>query len=247
MAACIDREAMQAQALQGWGQLWPSFMPPEASRRSAQEGLVFDPEQGRTLLDTARWLDFDNDPATPRIAINVPGIPDGTALQVGLWVDETGFQQEMAGILQESLSDCGVGVEIFSLPSQELYAPGPEGPVFGRQFDLALMAWAAGPELGCRLYLDQAIPDEENQWVGTNVAGFAQPDFDGACASASLALEDDQEMLINEAERIFLAQLPSVPLFSLPEVLVFSASLSTNEGLTAGKGFFNQLEVLMDD
>ncbi len=55
----------------------------------------------------------------------------------------------MAASIQESLGQCGIDVAVTALPADELYAPGPEGLVFGRQFDLTLIAWQAMPDLDC--------------------------------------------------------------------------------------------------
>jgi peptide/nickel transport system substrate-binding protein len=246
-ASCLDREAMAEAALGDWGQVWPSFLPPGETQISQGEGILYDPEQGATDLNLLGWLDFDVDPSTPRTAVNVQNIPDGTAFQVELLVDDTDFQQEMAEVIQNSLLACGIGVEVQTLPAGELYAPGPEGPLFGRRFELALIAWEEGPEPDCQFYQSQAIPSAVNQWVGTNIAGLAQSDYDHACASAGLALEDERVAFLGSAERQFLAHLPSVPLFNPPQVLIFAPLESDEELLTAGNGFLKALETLMGE
>jgi hypothetical protein len=45
--------------------------------------------------------------------------------------------------VQADLADCGIGTNILTQESQEYLAPGPEGPVFGRRFQMAQFAWAA--------------------------------------------------------------------------------------------------------
>ena len=153
----------------------------------------------------------------------------------------------MAGIIQANLATCGIEVDIQTLPPEALYAPGPEGPLFGRRFDLALIAWRPDPVLDCRFYLDQAIPNPDNQWVGTNITGLAQPGYDQACATASLALGEERAPAIQAAELAFLTNLPALPLFSQPKVMIFSPALCVEDGLTEGKGFFNGLERLTGD
>ncbi len=246
-ASCLDRAAMAEAALGEWGQVWPSFIPPGESQISQGEGIFFDPTQGAADLNLFGWLDLDSDPSTPRTAVNVQNVPDGTPLRVKLLIDETRFQQEMGGIIQNSLAGCGIGVDLETLSTGGLYAPGPEGPLFGRQFDLALIAWGGGPRPDCRFYQSQAIPSAGNQWVGINIAGLAQPDYDRACASAALAVEDEQQQLLQDAEREFLDHLPSVPLFSPPLVLFFAPSRSAEELLTAGNGFLKALKTLMGE
>jgi peptide/nickel transport system substrate-binding protein len=50
--------------------------------------------------------------------------------------------------------------------------------------------------------------------VGTNVSGYENPDFDGACGQALHALPDDPEYSGHqEAQSIFASELPSIPLY----------------------------------
>lgn len=45
----------------------------------------------------------------------------------------------MANLIVQNLADCGIAVTHTSLPAEELYAPGPDGVLFGRQFDMRLL------------------------------------------------------------------------------------------------------------
>jgi len=247
IAACLDRQGMLETALGGWGQLWPSFMPPGSSQLTADEAIRFDPEGGEAALEAAGWLDMDGDPGTPRVAVNVSNIPAGTEFRLELLVDTTPFQQDMAAIIQESLDACGIEVTIQSNAPEALYAPGPEGPLFGRRFDLALIAWQPDLGLDCRFYLDQAIPNSNNQWVGTNIPGLAEPEYDQACTTAGMAFGEDRSPAIRAAELAFTKQLQAVPLFSPPEALVISPSLCVDEILTNGKEFFKSVATLPGD
>jgi peptide/nickel transport system substrate-binding protein len=114
-----------------------------------------------------------------------------------------------------------VGVEVRTLSPAELYAPGPEGPLFGRQFDLALIAWQPmhGPD--CGLYTSWAIPTAENDWIGTNIAGFADSAYDAACTAAALALPAEAQAALAAAEAAFVEQLPAVPLTAPPVIEVW--------------------------
>ncbi len=241
LAACLDREAMRARALGDWGQVWPSFLPPESSQLPAGEGLIFNPEQGAAALEASGWVDFDDDPATPRVAVNLPNVPAGSELRLELLIDTTPFQQDMAHIIQENLAVCGVAVEIQSLTPEDLYAPGPDGPLFGRRFDLALIAWRPEPGLDCRLYFDQALPAAAQHWVGTNIPGFRQQEYDQTCAAAELAYGVKRLEAVAQAELVFVNNLPAVPLFSPPQATIFSSSLCLEEILTTGKEFFNEI------
>ena len=102
---------------------------------------------------------------------------------------------------------------------------GAEGVLFGRQFDLACNRLGAPLLSRIVLYMKATkSPSQENQWVGTNIAGWSEALYDQACKAASLALQDEQAGALNLAEAQFLSGLPAIPLFSVPEVVAVKSS-----------------------
>jgi peptide/nickel transport system substrate-binding protein len=98
----------------------------------------------------------------------------------------------------------------------DLYAPGPVGLLFGRRFDLIEYAMATdGVEPPCDWFTSNEIPNAANHWVGTNVSGYKNPDYDAACRAAHLALPGEQAYTdaYHQAQAIFAADLPSIPLY----------------------------------
>ena len=73
---------------------------------------AFDPAAGGTLLESIGWADADSDPATPRVAQGVAGIPDGTALEFTFLTTAEDEKQRAAAILQESLASCGIKLNV---------------------------------------------------------------------------------------------------------------------------------------
>jgi len=222
IAACLDRPAMQALLGQGLFAPWPSFMSLEGSQLDAALGIAYDPEKGAALLEEAGWQDHDGDPSTARIALGVASVFDLTPFSVELLVGPSAFHQDLAAIIEDSLVACGLGVEVQTLSLPDLYAPGPEGPLFGRNFDLALIAWAPLPGPDCGLYTSWAIPASGNGWIGTNIAGFSDAGFDRACSAAALALPDEFGALLYQAEKEFVELLPVIPLVAPPSVEILA-------------------------
>ncbi len=217
IAQCLDRPALAALT---HGQAWPSFLPPGAS--FLDEGLAFDPQAGMALLEAVGWRDHDGDPTTPRLAQDVLTVFNNVPLALTLLVGPSPFHQDLAAGISQSLMACGVGVEVQALSLAELYAPGPGGPLFGRQFDLALIAWQPLPGPDCGLYMSWAVPDAGNGWIGTNIAGFSDLAYDAACTAATLALPDEADALLAAAEAAFVELLPAVPLVAPPVVEIAS-------------------------
>lgn len=224
IAACLDRQAMSALTTQGLVAPWPSFLPPDKSQLDPAFGIVYDPEKGAALLAEAGWQDHDGDPNTPRIAQGVDTVFNGIQLSLELLVGPSAFHQDLAVIIEESLESCGVGVDVRTLSLPELYAAGPEGALFGRNFDLALIAWQPLPTPDCGLFADWVISTADNGWIGTNIAGFSDARFDQACSAAALAPPDEYGKLLPLAEAAFVDLLPAVPLFAPPSVEVLADS-----------------------
>ncbi|MBW6466149.1 MAG: hypothetical protein K0B06_06570 [Brevefilum sp.] len=219
IAACLDRQVLAAATTGGWGSPWPSFVSPAGS--TLEQGIVFNPEAGAALLDSAGWIDYDGDPSTPRISWNVLNVFNGTPFSVELLVGPSPFHQDLAVMIQEALTACGLGVTVRTLPTEEMFAPGPGGPLFGRDFDLALIAWQPLPGPDCGLYTSWAVPNVGNGWIGTNIAGFEDERYDRACTASTLALPEEEAALLAHAEAVFVELLPAVPLFAPPVVEVW--------------------------
>jgi len=102
---------------------------------------------------------------------------------------------------------------------QEYLSAGPEGLVFGRQFDLAQFAWPASQEPPCSLYTSAEIPgpypDYPQGWGGVNAGGYANPDYDLACRDGQFTLSEmpRHAQAYFQAQEILAEDLPAIPLY----------------------------------
>lgn len=211
-AHCLDREGLIESLLAGFGQAADALLPADHPLRAADlPGYPYDPARGAELLEQAGWVDHDGDPATPRQASGIPTVLNGTPLSVELLTTNAPQRQASAQYLAENLRACGVDARPRYLTSEELYASGPQGPLFGRQFDLAQFAWQASTGLPCFLFTSEQVPDQGNNWLGVNISGFASEAFDRACAAATSPGATDEDRA--EVQRLFNEQLPAIPLY----------------------------------
>jgi peptide/nickel transport system substrate-binding protein len=125
------------------------------------------------------------------------------------------LRQQVAGLLADTLEGCGIRVATQTLSPGELFAPGPDGPLFGRHFDLAAFSWEAGQRIPCFLYTTSRIPTAENHWVGENITGYSNPEFDAACQAALQVLPGQPGYAETQAkpQQIFTSDLPVIPLY----------------------------------
>ncbi len=138
------------------------------------------------------WLDTDDDPSTPRQAWGIAKITQGTPFAVTYVTTGSAQRVQVSSIVAESLAQCGIQVTVEYLDQADLYAPGPQGSLFGRAFMLAEFAMGStGIEPPCEWYISAEIPTAANLWIGTNVSGYGNPDFDSACSSSNQSLPDE--------------------------------------------------------
>jgi len=221
-AFCIDRQRIVDEVLGGRSAVPQGLMPWLADGELAYPS---DPTAGIALLEAAGWYDLDMDLATPRTAQAAVNVLDGTTFSISLHTGPATFDQLAASVIVGSLAGCGVAVTHVPLSLSELYAPGPEGKLFGRQFDLALFTWAGvGTEL-CSLYQSWAVPGQENYWIGANLAGFQDPSFDAACNDALFSISNNQDYL-NKLDQSYLTHLPSLPLIYMNSMIVVQKGLT---------------------
>jgi peptide/nickel transport system substrate-binding protein len=217
VAHCLDRQSVVDTILYGRSIVIDSYIPPEHPLYAGDRlvSYAYDPEAGMALLEEVGWVDSDGDGV--REASGVEGVPDGTLLEFKWQSTTASMRVQYMQIFQQNLADCGFQVNLENLPAAEYFADGPEGPLFGRQFDLGSFAWLTGVEPPCDLYLglDTNVPSEENNWGGQNDPGFMNDEYDAACLRALTALPGSEDYVEGhmESQRIFSEQLPVVPLF----------------------------------
>ncbi len=215
IAYCLDRQSVVDTVLYGRSTVIHSYIPPEHPLYAGDRLMTYeyDPEKGKALLEEMGWIDEDGDGV--REAHGVEGIPDGTLLAFKWQSTNATLRVQYMQIFQQNLADCGIDLTLENLPAGEYFADGPDGPLFGRHFDLGSFAWLTGVEPPCELYLSELIPSEENGWGGQNDPGFINEEYDAACKRAIQSLPGTEDYIEGhkEAQRIFSEQLPVVPLF----------------------------------
>jgi peptide/nickel transport system substrate-binding protein len=217
IAMCIDRQKVVDSVLGGLSEVPASFVPSEDPLyNSAVPTYSFDVTAANALLEQAGWHDADNNPMTPRLATGVQNVPNGAALVLDYITTSAAQRKQVSKIVTDSLAQCGIKVNVAFLDQTELYAAGPAGALFGRNFDLAEFAMGStNTEPPCEWFTSAEIPDASNQWVGTNVSGYSNLDFDAACQTTQQSLVDESAhaQVYQQAQTIFSGDLPVLPLY----------------------------------
>ena len=213
---CIDRTAIINEVLYGQSAIPASFLPPTHPQYLNFEIIPNDINIGTTLLDEIGWKNLDGDPTTPRVAQGVANVPDGTELVLNYATSQADLRVEVAEKIATSLEQCGVRLNVQYYDVGTLYAPGPDGLLFGRNFDLVQYAWESGTQPPCFLYETEQIPAEENGWLSVNVTGYSNPHYDSACQVARMthpSQTDVYTQAVQTVQQLFASELPVIPLF----------------------------------
>ena len=242
VAMCIDRQKVVDTVLYGLSKVPASFVSADDPLyNSAVTTYSFDVSAANALLTQAGWQDTDNNPSTPRLARGVKNVPDGTPLQLNYLTTGAAQRIQVSAIVADSLSQCGIKVNLKYLDQTTLYADGPDGPLFGRNFDLAEFAMGStNTEPPCQWFTSAEILNAADQWVGTNVSGYGNPDFDAACQTVQRSMFDEpaHTQAYQQAQAIFSADLPILPLYwrlevaaARPDVCHFSLDPTASSAL----------------
>jgi peptide/nickel transport system substrate-binding protein len=141
MTQCTDRQSMVDNILYGRSEVIHTYIP--SVHPLYPEGLTewaFDVEAANATLDEVGFIDSDGDGVREYYAAGVEGGDpawDGTPFAVSLGTTAGNeMRQQLTQIFQENMVACGISVELFFEPSNEWFADGPDGTLFGRKFDL---------------------------------------------------------------------------------------------------------------
>jgi peptide/nickel transport system substrate-binding protein len=232
-ALCMDRQELVDTLFYGQSMVPDSYVPPQHPLFNPEvRHYEFDPVAGSALLEEVGWLDEDGDPQTPRVAQDVPNVPDGTPLEVDYETTSAPIRQQVTSVIKDSLAQCGIKANIQLYDANEWFSTGPDGKLFGRRYDLGQFTWTFEATQPCELYLSRETPGQAGEkwvsiqdgrertisefgWGGDNQIGFANEKYDQACSTAlhSLPGQPEYEAAHLEAQNIFADQLPSVPLY----------------------------------
>jgi peptide/nickel transport system substrate-binding protein len=242
MATGTDRASMVEVIQMGKTEVQNTFVP-SAHWAYPASGLTtyeYDVEAAKQMLADAGFADGDGDgtleataDVTCDISTDVEGgtksqlIPAGTPLAFTLNTTAGNVMREETTLLfQQNMKDIGIDVTLEYLAADVFFADGPDGPLFGRRFDLGEFAWLTGVQPPVGLYYCTEIPAEENSWAGQNQTGWCNPEYDRIGKQAENTLSRDESLpMYSEAQAIFSDELPVIPLFARVKVMATNPNL----------------------
>ena len=214
---CTDRQRMVDEILYGRSQVIHTY---NIDFHPVYPEDVFewpyDIEQGNNLLDEVGFVDSDGDGWREDPITGEPfRVTMGTTAN-------SDWRRQIIEMFKENMVSCGIDVELYFQPSRDFFADGPDGILFGRQFDLGQFAWVMTTvEPSCDLFISDNItgPEEEGYggWHLSGNTGWVNDEFDEACKLGERSLLGSTEFTEGHhmAQRIFSEELPIMPLFMM--------------------------------
>ncbi|MBI3152555.1 MAG: hypothetical protein HYZ21_10505 [Chloroflexi bacterium] len=217
IAYCLDRQSVVNNVLFGLSTVPTTYIPVDHPLYDSNIELIpYDPQVGISLLELAGWRDTDNDPSTPRRAVSVKNVSFNTPLVLNYYTTTATQRRQVVEILETSLAECGIQLNVQYFSQNDLYASGPNGFLFGRKFDMAEYALGVNSiEPPCGWFTTAEIPNKDNLWSGTNLSGFSSDEYDDACLTSQQLLpsEPNYVTLQRRTQNIFSTSLPAIPLY----------------------------------
>jgi len=210
-----DRQSMVDDILYGRSKVQNAYIPEEHPMYPAADKITvypYDPEKAKALLKEAGWADTNGDGIVEK---GGQAFECSVGTTAGNKLRETSLQ-----LFQQNMKDIGIKVNLDFVPSGVWFADGPDGPLFGRRFDLGLFAWLTSVEPPGTLYSCTEIPAADNAWGGQNETGYCNPKYDEWVNKALGTLsKKEQTEAWAEAISIWSEELPVLPLFARIKLL----------------------------
>ena len=217
LVLALDREAISQSLFDGRQPVADTFVNPLDLGYSADSPRYrHDAARAAAQLDESGW-----NKGTDGVRRNA----QGQRLSLELMTTAGNRSRELVEqVLQSQWRQVGIDIRIKNEPARVLF--GDTLP--HRRFDMAMYAWISSPENVPRSILHSSeIPSEANGFVGQNATGFANPEMDRLIDALEIELDPDRrKALWAEAQRLYAAELPSLPLYFRSDVFILPKWLS---------------------
>ena len=259
IALGTDRQLMIDIVHHGLGTPMESFVPYShwAEPGPASRDLYrFNPEEAELTLAEMGFIDSDGDgirEASREIiceGMSADGsstkhvIESGAPLEINLNTSSGSmFREDIALLFQQDMRSLGIRVFIEMMAPSVVYSDGPDGPLFGRRFQLAEFAWSTGTLPAASTYRCSDVPAEENHWNGFNLTGWCDPEFDRVTrlAERTPGFEEAHDLYMQAHER-FMSGLPSLPLFQRLQLMATHPELHGVRPVTSASSVLWNIE-----
>ena len=164
----------------------------------------YDPELAIQLLEAAGWTEINDG-----VRHNIQGEP--LRLEFGTTAGSR-IRESIQQILQSQWSEVGIEVVIQNQPARVFFGETVAKRLFS---GLAMYAWVNDPNASPRTTLHSTeIPEESNNWVGSNYPGYRNDEMDTLIDAVEITLnEKERDQIWAKIQHRYSEDLPALPLY----------------------------------
>jgi peptide/nickel transport system substrate-binding protein len=211
IAHAIDRQALNQAAMFGKAQV-PASVLPDWSWAATTDLPTYPPDaaEATQILDKAGWTG--------------QGVrqKNGQHLSFTLSTTSAPFRPALAESLRDQLGKVGIELKLDFQPASVLFDGSSSGPLVGRKFDIAELAWISSydPAADQAFTLHSAsIPARANFFQGGNYGNYHNQRVDQLLDQSQRSLDPAfRTSALAEAQTIWQTDLPALPLLVRPVV-----------------------------
>lgn len=194
----------------------------------------YDPEQAKTLLDEAGWIDSDGDNIRDKEI-------DGAKVDLKLKyiTNSRSLRKDMMAVVKQMWAQVGIEADLINYANDIYFGSyGENGPLYG-EFDVAQYSNApAFPDPNVAQFRCDEIPTPENP-VGDNFQGYCNAQLDEILSQASTAVNRDERIqLFYQAAQIMYDDVVWVGLWNDTDLWSVNNRLKNVE-FSGGTPFWN--------
>ena len=229
IAYAIDRETMLKTLVQGFGKIAHSILPEESWAYSTGQTYSYDPARAKKLLDEAGFPDPDGD--GPRMRFDKPIVYKLSGSSIA--------GRQYAGVIQNSLKEVGIPVEI-QTPEQNTFLD----ELKRGNFQISYSQWVGGnqdPIFYKDLFATSEIPTEARP--SRNRSRYSNKELDALLDEAVNTFDRQKSLeLYKKIQEIVSRDVPVFPLWYGSNVVIAKKNVQNIQVNASGDwGFVKNL------
>lgn len=225
IAHAIDRESIIQNLLRGFGKIAHSIIPEESWSYFPGQTYSYDPARAKQLLDEAGFRDPDGDGPGMRFAKPVVYKLSGSSLS----------GRQYAGVIQNSLKEVGIPVEIQTPEQNTLFDELRRG-----NFQIAYTQWVGGnqdPIFYKDLFASSEIPTQTR--ASRNRSRYSNPELDKLLDEAVNTFDRQRgRELYRQIQDIISRDVPVLPLWYQSNIVIAKKSVGNIQVSASGDWAF---------
>ncbi len=203
--------------------------PPSVVSTANDACLTQDIEGANALLDEAGYADSNGD--------GVREMPDGTPLKILYQTSTNSVRQKTQALVQQWWKEIGVETELKNVEAAVFFGGDPASPDTLNKFFTDVQMYTNGPDNPdpqqymsnwlCEINGVIQIQNPENNWGGSNVERWCNPDYDALWLTITSATGDARNEIAKQLNDTIVQNYVAIP-------LVFRASVSAHANSLVG-------------